>query len=429
MRQAPGTQFSGAIAACCVRLEQQNASELGANGLPSVAVDPRSVDDAGIEANIALFSVSGTRLLLVTVDLLFVGSSLTRAVRDVVSKVAPGVDVWISASHTHRAPAVDFDKPRLGAASAEVVVGLCAQVASAVGQLLMDEAHPTDLSPRIGTADMAGLSVHRRARGRPRITRKGLRLGGVVMAPNFAEPVQRKAVRVDWVDESGAVQCVMWHWACHPTAAPDPLTVSADYVGVVREAIRDQVGQVPVLFFQGFAGDIRPPAVRTWRTNPLRRALIGPGFRPFSRSEYCEWSDEVARRVVIARPTAEATPINQWPEVSSSRYTCDAEAFVKGSPTPAVVVQQVAIGPLRIFGVSAEPSYGHVPVGISPETDWYCGYLEDVYGYLPTEQQYAEGGYEVDGFCSAFACEALRLEGVRSFSSMMAERAAQDVAT
>lgn len=247
------------------------------------------------------------------------------------------------------------------------------------------------------------------------------------MAPNHAIPVQREAVRVDWVDEVGVVRCVMWHWSCHPTASPDPRRISADYVGVVRQAIRAQVGVVPVLFFQGFAGDIRPPAVRTWRTDPLRRALLGPGFRRFTDEEYAAWSGEIAERIVDARPYLSAASTSGYEGPISTRKIFSPDDFVRGSQVKEVVMHEILLGPLRLFGVSAEPSFGHLPRSVDHATDWYCGYLEDVYGYLPTEKQYREGGYEVDGFCSAFGCEGLELDGIRRFGELISERATQDV--
>jgi hypothetical protein len=42
---------------------------------------------------------------------------------------------------------------------------------------------------------------------------------------------------------------------------------------------------------------------------------------------------------------------------------------------------------------------------------WPCGYLEDVYGYLPSSEEIQSGGYEVDGFCESFDCGKLTSEG------------------
>lgn len=383
------------------------ASPLGANGYPAT---PVSAVESPLEANAALFTLEGHSVLLVTVDLLFVGPTLTESARAAACRHNPNIQVWISASHTHRAPAVDLNKPGLGVVSAEALAAIVNAVCAMIEGLMASDNPGKEVHPVFSCADMDGLSVHRRSRGRIRLTKQGLRLGGVVMAPNTDVGVQREAVRVDWVDAAGETQLVMWHWACHPTAYPEALRFSADYVGVVRDRLRGQLGNVPVLFFQGFAGDIRPPATRTWRSNPVRRLLLGPGFRRFAVGEYLDWSQECARRVAEAIPT-DMPALSGVTRFSSERATVDAGQYVNGGHTKTVTYQKVALGPVSLFGVSAEPAYGHVPEGANHTTHWYCGYLEDVYGYLPTEEQYHEGGYEVDGFCSAFGVQSLRRSG------------------
>jgi hypothetical protein len=42
---------------------------------------------------------------------------------------------------------------------------------------------------------------------------------------------------------------------------------------------------------------------------------------------------------------------------------------------------------------------------------WPCGYLEDVYGYLPSSDEILLGGYEVDGFRGSFDCGQLNTDG------------------
>lgn len=398
-------------------------SPLGANGLPT---SPVASVESPLEANVALFGMGNERTLLLTVDLLFVGAEITRRVRDAAGRCDPSVSVWISASHTHRAPAVDLGKPGLGVASPGTVSAVADQLCVAVEHLLSGAQRARPVRPMLGQTDMSGLSVHRRSRGRVRLTRQGVRWGGIVAAPDFAAPVQRDATRIDWIDDAGNVALVMWHWACHATAYPDPMRVSADYIGVARDCLREKVGPVPVLFLQGFAGDIRPPAIRSLRRDPLRRALIGPGFRRFTATEYNEWSQEIGRRV--ADVSLADFPSNRRDGViESERREHSAGQFVKGGQTPTFVQQSLKVGPLRLHGFSAEPSFGHRPRTVNPSTDWYCGYLEDVYGYLPTEKQYHEGGYEVDGFCSPFGCESLELRGIGYFTSIISQSGVPDV--
>lgn len=393
-------------------------SALGANGLPTAIVD---AVESTLEVNAALFEDGEGRIVLVSLDLLFAGADISRRVHETVQRCDPSASVWLAASHTHRAPAVDRGKSALGVVNESTVRGISDQVCSLIEGLLTSGNPGIIVRPKFGHADMSGLSVHRRGRGRLRLTKSGLLRGGIVAAADFDEPVQTRAIRVDWIDEAGNVVLVVWHWACHPTAYPDPRHVSSDYVGVVRECVRREVRNVPVLFFQGFAGDIRPPAIRTLRSNPVRRVLVGAGFRRFSFDEYRSWSREVGRRVVGIQTKDPEMNIGRL-GLSSNREELDASQIVRGGNTRTVIVQSVQIGPLGLHGVSAEPSYSHVPRDADQSFDWYCGYLEDVYGYFPTARQYFEGGYEVDGFCAAFGCDSLTLDGIHVLSARLAKR-------
>jgi hypothetical protein len=66
--------------------------------------------------------------------------------------------------------------------------------------------------------------------------------------------------------------------------------------------------------------------------------------------------------------------------------------------------RHVAIGQeLELFFLSAEPAaeYASIVVRALPGA-WTIGYLGDVFGYLPTDEQILQGGYEVEGFRELF---------------------------
>ncbi len=62
------------------------------------------------------------------------------------------------------------------------------------------------------------------------------------------------------------------------------------------------------------------------------------------------------------------------------------------------------LGPIRIKAVSAEiaSDYASFAGGADPLT-FLTGCAGQVFGYIPTDQQIPEGGYEVDDFVPAFS--------------------------
>lgn len=87
------------------------------------------------------------------------------------------------------------------------------------------------------------------------------RLGTVVTAPEPAGTVDRTLRLIELVNEAGDVLAMGWGVACHPVCSPDRQAVSSDFPGVVRDRLREPGAGLPVLFFQGCSGDVRPAAM------------------------------------------------------------------------------------------------------------------------------------------------------------------------
>ena len=82
---------------------------------------------------------------------------------------------------------------------------------------------------------------------------------------------------------------VLWSYACHPVGFPARTRVSADFPGVVRRALRDAHGaELPVLFLQGFAGDVRPreTGATTRFTRRLAELVIGLPKNPADKAAH-----------------------------------------------------------------------------------------------------------------------------------------------
>ena len=103
--------------------------------------------------------------------------------------------------------------------------------------------------------------------------------------------------------DNDAVVAAIWHYACHATAVVPSNAVSADFPGAVRRALRQQFGEIPCVFAQGFCGDISPkipcgPASLGARLRWLARLPIaGPGFPSPTHEDYKRWSESLAAAV------------------------------------------------------------------------------------------------------------------------------------
>lgn len=387
------------ISAMSIDITPRRAVPLGANGLPQT---PFESITSSIEANLLVLHEPDGPIAIATFDLLFVGPTITELVTSELAELLPAERIWLSASHTHRAPAVDINKPNLGVPDGLYVNWVVERVVAGIKNLLRDvNGTEARLVVRQG---LAHHSMNRRRKGRPRLHRHGIRWGGVSLGPNPNGPTDEAIRRADLIARDGAIVAVMWSYTCHPTSAPDRLSVTSDYVGSVRETIRSS-RPIPVLFFQGFAGNTRPPSVAAFRDAPLRRMRLGPHFRDFTPAEHQSWSASLSQAVQAAPEAAVQRPSGP---VSVYRKEVATAKFVLQSKVKSAVFQAIDFGNLRLVGINAEPVVEYRAC-ISRRTTgepeiWPVGYLGDVFGYVPTNMQLTEGGYEATGFCRNFAC-------------------------
>lgn len=367
----------------------------------------RAISDR-LEANALLLRDTGLPSVLVTVDLVFAGLELRAGLLRRLGSALPDERLFLAASHTHFAPATDDRRPRLGRLEPGYLDQACDRIAALVRRLLDAPAQPAVLEYVQGQADHA---VNRRRRVPWQLSRRGLLLDAVVAAPDPAGPRDESVHLIRVATEAGNPIALLWSYACHPVAYPLGLNVSAEYPGAVRRGVRQELkADLPVLFLQGFAGDIRPraPAPESSASALLKRAILGPRFAPMGITSWETWAASLTARVVeIARQTPVRTGGGA---LRAARLTRPLADFVLGaSPDRGVTFHALVLGDaMAIVGISAEVVTGYgeaVRRAFAPASVIPVGYIDEVYGYLPTRQMLREGGYEAAWFLEPFGLE------------------------
>ncbi len=358
-----------------------------------------------LELNALLLRAGSTTVAMLTADLLFVTEPLKEQILAGVRQHVPldEASLLFAASHTHNAPSVDPSKPRLGAADAEYVDFVARRGVELLRRLATEEATPCRLDYRSGMADHA---INRRRWGW-RIAVRHLPHRAVLRAPNPAGPRDETLHLLVFSDRRDRPLALVWSYACHPVGFPAKTKVSADFPGVVRRALRAAVGaEVPVLFLQGFAGDVRPRELGPQRslTRRLTELAVGPLFAPFSYAQYADWANSLADRVVGVLRTAERTSHPLAPTCDQVRIMLSK--VMTGAPAGrSITFQRLSFSPaLHIMAMSAEPvaQYGRALRALSRDGVLPVGYIDTVFGYLPTASMLGERGYEDSGFMEAF---------------------------
>lgn len=368
-----------------------------------------------LEMNGLLLRTPRDTIAILTADLLFVTADMKRRIAE---RLRPELALdeasfLLTASHTHFAPSVDPSKPRLGPtdpAYVDLVIARGAELLSRLAGARSDQGvGGARVEYRIG---LAAHAINRRRMGwrlsprAPHLPRRA-----ALRAPNAKGPCDETIHVVTLVGSSGRPAAVLWSYACHPVSFAEPRQVSADFPGVVRRALRAALGsELPVLFLQGCAGDVRPRELGRPRalSRRLTELVVGKLFTPFTPPEYRSWADSLAARVVeVARAAGRTFPLGPTLRTAHTSVPLAGLMDAASAKDRNVTFQRVELAPdVAIEAVSAEPvaEYGLAARAAAPHGKVVIpvGYIDSVYGYLPTARMLGQHGYEDEGFMEAF---------------------------
>lgn len=351
---------------------------------------PHGVDQT-LEANV--LGLSGGSLsapvYVVSIDSLYggsVGAEIARLLG------CPRDNVRVVASHTHFAPASDPGLPRLGRTSEEYVRAAAARIAEAI------LSAPWHRGPRVrvGTSEVPShLFINRR---RP-ILGVGVRirgLGTVMAAPQPKGTVDRTLRLFEVLGRGGDVLAIGWGVSCHPVCSPDRHAISSDFPGVVRQRLRHLGVALPVLFFQGCSGDVRPASMSRRPPRALRGLVLYllAGlhiFTPQTRSAFESWCAALAAAAAEAKMACgDALEIHPRLRVVTAETAGQWQrkpqlGLVTISDELALLTVNAEVMSSRVADLSRDrPSSVIIPATCADE----------VIGYWPTSAMLKEGGYE-----------------------------------
>ncbi|MEY4964939.1 MAG: hypothetical protein RL274_522 [Pseudomonadota bacterium] len=375
-----------------VTIDPPTPSQLA--GYPDRVGNWTAIHDS-LEANAVLLRTDQSFVILVSLDLLYCGSRMRREILAQCPEVG-SQSLILGASHTHFAPATSDEQPLLGKAEEQYIAMCATRISDLIKRLLREDGELVNMDFRL-TEPLR--SANRR---QPARRLSGLRIRSeILFRPNPEGEVDPRGRVVTFcAAKDGKPLAIIWGWSCHPVCFPRRTEVSSEYPGVVRAKAREVWGtDLPILFFQGFAGNIRPPAIGRSR---LQRKKI---FVPWSEAEWQDWSSAIAREVVGAVSRGGRT-LSDAVSVRIERPLAD---FVSSAPPERVIgFHGVRLGnDLYFLGVTAEPSVEYIGVldALVPTSGdvFPIGCLDGTYGYLPTTEQSIEGGYEGAGFLPGFS--------------------------
>lgn len=358
-----------------------------------------------LEVNILILENSGVRIALIAFDLLYVGRVLEKAICEYLCNTQQFrlENILLAASHTHFAPSTDPTKPALGIVDDDYLQEVLKLTLETISSVLDQSGERADME--WGQAQ-THVGIYRRLRWPWRVLRERKFGWTVLKAPNPFGPTDPTVRTLTIRSSGGQPLAILWNYACHPVGFPDYACVTPEYPGVVRIHLRQRFNtSIPIIFLQGFCGDIRPRIFQRINWRSLLTILNrGPRWGVFnSVSKWTEWCSSITS-------AADSALCNSKTVVADIDFTCilrtiSPDRFLENcDDAPPLTIQAIRLtSNCVLVGVSAEPSvrYALELAKKNSSINWLlAGYCGDVFGYLPTEIQRKEGGYEGNEYLS-----------------------------
>jgi neutral ceramidase len=366
-------------------------------------------------AEAAFFNNGTTRLAVVGVDLITVPVPIVREARKQAEARCgiPAANILIGASHTHNGgPVDDCWYVESDAAYCKFAAG---RIADAVVKAA-ESAVEARISCGLGREDGVGYNRRFRMKDGTIRTHPG-KMNPDIVAP--AGPIDPDVAVIAAEDLKGRLLGCIVNFALHGTTLSGSL-VSADWTFYLRQTIRGGLGSdIGVVFLNGACGDVtqvdnRNPRPGEFGETWARRVGMSVGAVALNLLAKAEFTLDARLGVMsetLALPirdlgTSDAELVKR--EAPGIGLGTGDEIYLKEaariramkaqSPTAAIEVQVMRIGPAGIAGNPAE-LFCQLGLDIKRGSPWKPTMVVELAngccGYVATSEAYLGGGYEV----------------------------------
>jgi neutral ceramidase len=375
------------------------------------------------------------RAVIIALDILGLNWEVVQRVKAGIEKAAgiPGDRVLVCCAHTHTGPVgYAFPDRKIGHTLREVrnrlllptgkkprgwrfnkryIDGLVDKLVAITAQAAGDLA-PAEISWGRGEAS---IGKNRRER---------MPDGTIEIGYNPDGPVDRSVTVLRIAREEGTIATLV-NFACHAVViGPARYVISADWVGAMRERAESRVGGL-CMFIQGAAGDINPRFGErdSWEEDVAELGVevgeevlrISRTLSPVEGAPICAGKDTVWAELLLPE-AAPGEPVPTYRErlhaltrviptilvdpLLETRYPWNTIIEERdGKAQTPIDISALRIGDVAVAAVSMEPftGIGLAVKAVSPApATLFAGYTNGLTGYLPTAEEHALGGYEVE---------------------------------
>lgn len=356
---------------------------------------------------LALEDEQGTRLVMVTLDLIGVPRTLRKNLEQRCSAAynLPPEGILLNASHTHSGP--EF---RVGRGPADDGEFNPAKDGEVYGQRLEEKLFKL-IGEALAKLEPAKLG-YTHARAGFAMNRRLPTPNGYANSPNPDGPVDHDVPVLRVTDAAGKLRAVLFGYACHNTSLAF-YQWNADYAGYAQEFIQAEHPGAVAMFVMGCGGDQNPYPRRTldWcqqhgraLANGVETALtVAPrDVKGPLRAAYAEVELDYSKVPTREEFAARLSSKDKQEAGHAKRFLAKLDAGEKIPNTYPCPVQVIHFGnDIVLVAIGGETCVDY-SLRLKKELSgkgaavWIAGYSNDVMGYIPSKRVREEGGYEAE---------------------------------
>ena len=318
-------------------------------------------------------------------------------------------DILLCGTHTHCGPPMrKFVDADCREGIDEPWLKMIFEQIAATSKAAMDSRSPMSLSSTTGWCGLA------RSRRHPDGN------GGVTWNPSLDAPHDHTVPMLRFSDEEGALRHVLFGYAAHTSAAGQILEFGGDYAGFAMVEVEQALGCTSA-FLQGCAGDQKAylpkagqdgfPQYTIEEVHEMGRQLASAVGREIKHGRWQKVSGELVTtrlQVDLQLSVLQREEYEQWLDSENdffARWAREHVALLDRGERPKTAIsfelQTISFGDsLLLTAMSGEMSaeYGLRTVkefGSRFGQVWPVAYTNGIVGYVCSERQLPEGGYEV----------------------------------
>jgi hypothetical protein len=352
--------------------------------------------DDNIEVNLIGFLSQFNEIYLIQIDTLFVEESLKIEIQNSLQKDNVSTNVICVASHSHSLPSIDSGKPLLGPMSLNFRNSIKLKIIESIKNYRM--------SKKTAPAYYSNFLKHSKLS----IGRRGSFSGGNFSlfnirstVPDYKKIGANIEVTVIKDMQTNQLISVIWTFPAHPVLNPDSSKFSSDYPGVVRDLIRKRynIPNLPILYLPGCSGDMKSfiPAKKK-----LLDYVIGERFANTNQNSYNAFCESLELELNECINNSTSQKIHNLNSIKYDQLLVPlSEIGIKNKINNNLIVESLYFNnQSRFILMNCEPSNNYS--SLLGDDCTISGYSSGVFGYLPTDKQIVQGGYEVSGFMPFF---------------------------